>query len=172
MYFKIMDTINRDFLLSFLKEHNFSAGQVIYKELSNTDRIAPKHIARYQLIFKEYFTDIQSSTVDNFLRAHLKEQNVTEIFGELTDFILLSSQEFDTIIEANATKAWDTFKEIYPQSDGITDISVPGFSEDQQEALFYKAGFYSEWVSAGDYYLYRFQDGTWKCIKKCMAWIS
>jgi len=168
-----MNNLAREFILSILKERNCSEGQVMYEMLSTEGSIytTPERQNRIKSYLKENGFDSQESTIENYIQANIKRQKAQKIYGSLPSIILFSEKESESIF-SDADKDWDLFKKKYPKSEGIWDFSAPGFSNDEQEAIFYMGWRAGDLMGVGNYYFHKLQNGSWEEEASIITWIS
>lgn len=67
---------------------------------------------------------------------------------------------------------WEDFYKRYPDADGITTFSLPGYSQDRASAVVYCAHSSGGLAGEGSLVLLRRVDGTWKVVRRIGLWVS
>lgn len=74
--------------------------------------------------------------------------------------------------EGTSSSGWNAFYAKYPESDGQTVVSRPGFNKKQTEALVYIAGMHDFLCAEGNLYHLKKTDSNWQLSDIIPLWIS
>lgn len=85
---------------------------------------------------------------------------------------LVTDAEVEGMFAGDCEKGWEKFYRKYPGAQGNLQLSRVGFNKSRDAAVLY-AGNQSHCLAGVGYYVFLKKDGgTWKVLKKSMAWIS
>ncbi len=147
----------------------------------------------YLVVQNETENDFVAGNVDFFKKQEEELKNLNS--GLLLDFVsknmkswpletgglqterkimLQSSEELEKAFDGAGTSGpgWEAFYKKYPESDGQTVVSRPGFNTDRTEALVYIAGMHDYLCAEGNLYHLKKSDSKWQLTDIIPLWIS
>lgn len=169
---KYTQLLAQEFLIFILKARNISLKEVVLSNISDGG-LKPHQRNKFlnEFYFKKCWSDVQDSTLENYIKTNAERKTLTEIYGIIPEMIFFTEEDNKQLFN-NPEQAWEDFKQKYPKSSGIIDVSAPGFSKDAKEAIIYIGKRWGKELGNGYYYLYRFQDNHWKQVSSVLAWMS
>jgi hypothetical protein len=129
------------------------------------------------MYFRKYFRALDHEVIENFLELKMTAAPVAEIYGEFSDFILLTELELRAIFSIGRGRdgskdGWQQFRELHPQSKGTLEVSRPAYSVDGTQCLL-EIGQQFDWLAgSGTALHYAFKDGAWISMASARTWIS
>jgi len=115
-------------------------------------------------------TLLSQETVADFLRKNSEQHSLTSTLKLNVDLKPMSESESKAIFQEG--KGWEDFYKKYPNSQGIMELSKPGFNGDATQALVYVANQGSWKGGAGYYVLLVKENNAWKIGKRYTSWVS
>lgn len=113
---------------------------------------------------------LDACTVDRFIAVNCHAVPVKDVYNIGEGFTVLTDQQMAAIWR-DIHDGWDRFRELYPESSGILEVSQIGFNHDENEALIYSGMQFGPLFGQGDYLHFKLT-GNWKPNGQAMAWIS
>jgi hypothetical protein len=89
----------------------------------------------------------------------------------LTDYRLIKHEELDSYFRKRHD-GWKEFYKEHPHAGGYWQLSLPGYSSADDEALVYVSHGCGWLCGTGHLYLLRKQAGKWEVVNRLMLWIS
>ncbi len=110
---------------------------------------------------REDLPKLRIDTYEDFCRRNAESVKIKELFGDDTKLIV--PEDMSAIFRSDdLLGGWDRFRKAYPGSYGIMEISQPGFSGDQRQALI-DVGHQLHWMSGrGRHHLLEFNGKRWR----------
>jgi hypothetical protein len=122
-----------------------------------------------QRALRELRVSSQGADTD-FLRKNGEQHPLTNL-PRLSVHLKRISQSEATII-FQAGRGWEEFYQKYPGSQGVLELSRPGFNREATQALVYVANQGSWKGGAGYFVLLTKENGSWKVEKRYTSWVS
>ena len=114
-------------------------------------------------------SNLEPETLDDLRVKYSKSYLLERQFGFKTDYILLSSEENNSIFRQGG---WDEFYRRYPDAPGIMAFSRVGFDRDMDQALVYFDITRHRLAGAGYDILLSKKKGKWKIQNIVCIWVS
>ena len=115
-------------------------------------------------------TLLSQDTVTDFLRNNSGHYPLTTSLKLNVEVKRISESESNAIFQDG--KGWDEFYEKFPSSQGVMELSKPGFNTDLTQALVY-VGNQGSWKGGAGYYVLLVkEDDAWKIKKRYTSWVS
>ena len=115
---------------------------------------------------------LKQDILNGFKAQNQTPEPLKNAFNLSVEVILVSQDEFQQIFNNPQKDGWETFYELYPNSQGRMELSGVGFNKDMTQALVYAGNMSYALAGAGYFYLLENQDGTWVVVNETMVWIS
>lgn len=169
---KYTQLLAQEFLKFMLKVRNISLKEVVLSNISDGG-LKPNEKNKFlnDFYFKKCWQDVQDSTIKNYIKINAERKTLNDIYGKIPEMIFFTEDD-NKILFNNPAQAWEDFKQKYPKSSGIIDVSAPGFSDDEKEAIIYIGKRWGNELGNGHYYLYKFEDNHWKQMSSVLAWMT
>lgn len=113
---------------------------------------------------------LSQETVTDFLRKNSEQHPLTDSLKLNVDLKRISETESKAIFQEG--QGWEEFYKKYPSSQGVLELSKPGFNGDATQALVYVANQGSWKGGAGYYVLLAKENNAWKIEKRYTSWVS
>jgi len=168
-----MHTKSRELLLQVLRDRNIRVGQVVDARTSS-DVCGPRNsrtIETRKIFLQQHLPAARSDVIEDYFKRNARRIPIETVYGRIDYIDLRSEAELDQIF-SDTMKGWRTFREKFPHSQGILQISCAGFSLDGTQGMIC-IGQQEDW-EAGDgvLYLYANKASGWRKQGEFMAWIS
>jgi len=116
---------------------------------------------------------LRRETWDAFVAANREPTDLSEVVRFSGRVVWLSEDDLDDLFsDGDEDEGYDRIFDRYPGSVELTQMSMPGVSEDGKQALLYIEGAIGCHAASGDYYLLARENGVWKVVDHFMAWIA
>ncbi len=113
---------------------------------------------------------LSRETVTDFLRKNSEQHPLTDSLKLNVDLKRISETESKAIFQEG--KGWDEFHKKYPSSQGVLELSKPGFNGDATQALVYVAN-QGSWKGGAGYFVFLAKENNaWKIEKRYTSWVS
>ena len=113
---------------------------------------------------------LSEDTITDFLRNNGGRYPLTTSLKLEVDVKRLSEPESNAIFQEG--EGWDEFYEKFPGSQGVMELSKPGFNSDSTQALVY-VGNQGSWKGGAGYYVLLVKENdTWNIQKRYKYWVS
>lgn len=113
---------------------------------------------------------LSQETVTDFLRKNSAQHPLTNSLKLNLELKRIGESESQAIFQEG--KGWEEFYKKYPSSQGLLELSKPGFNGDATQALVYVANQGSWKGGAGYYVLLAKENNAWKIEKRYTSWVS
>lgn len=157
-----------ELLAQLLKDQCRGPGQVICAETRSRS-----------MGYKERGEDIplmvlpraRGELVRQFRNVTLRKCRLEEVFGNL-DGLDLDIQEWEAIQDCftncRIESGWETFRDRFPRSRGLLEVSCPAFTTDFSQAMIE----YTNVGAFGECCLYQREDDQWRLMDKRCLWFA
>jgi hypothetical protein len=162
-----------ELLSTILKDCKIRSKQVVReltsKEFGGRDEDSLRNIRQF---FSKQMPQLRQDTLEDYLSHRSSQIKVATLFGERENIEFRSEEQLSDVFKSKDRSGWNFFRQQFPDSCGILQISQPGFSGDQKQALL-EIGQQQDWLwGAGICFLCEYEGGAWKIIKKVGTWVS
>lgn len=125
----------RALLQAVLADRHVRPAQVVRDHTTSRSgaREDEERLGRLRESFESQFECLDSSTLDDYLVQGQDSHPVGDIFGQALPIVLKSQETSAQLFEDD--KGRERFRELFPDSDGILELSSPGFSADGHQAM-------------------------------------
>ena len=115
---------------------------------------------------------INRSAVFDLVRRNTKSTNLPVNIG-CEGAHVVTDADIDRAIAASTNPVrWDGFYSAFPGADGITQLSLPGYSRDGRSAVVLVSGACGVLCGAAFYWELQLRHGKWARVRTVNAWIS
>jgi hypothetical protein len=113
---------------------------------------------------------LSPETVSDFLQKNSDRHPLIKSLKLDVDVKQIDESESNQIFLAGT--GWEEFYKKYPSSQGVLEVSKPGFNKDATQALVYVAN-QGSWKSGAGYYVLLLKsNSSWKIAKSYTSWVS
>jgi len=108
--------------------------------------------------------------VDPDAAASLRSRNASP--HELSHLESCTTEQFKTAVKVDRNFDWDAFFTEFPDSVGITEFSLPGYSNDRRRAIVGVSFRCQSFCAFGGYWVLEKSNGRWLVVRKIHAWMT